>query len=164
MPENRQAFLAGDLALYLGFASERAELSAGNPNLDFDMAPVPAPSTGTTRITYGHAYAFAVPLASKNKSGATAVALVFSQKDTVTGFARKTGMAPASRDALAPNPNDLYEPMFYPEALVARGWLSPAPNELDTIFATMLGNIASGKESVGTALSTASQSLDAAYK
>lgn len=164
LPENRQAFLAGDLALYLGFASERASIAAGNPNLDFDMAPVPTPSTASTRITYGRAYAFAVPLASKNKQGATSVALMLSGKGTAGTFARATGMAPASRAALAPSSGDLYEPVYYPEALIARGWLSPAPVKTDTIFATMIGNVASGRESVSTAISTANQSLDAAFK
>ncbi len=161
---DRQTFLAGDLALYLGFASERAGLSAANPNLDFDMAPVPTPSTMSLRITYGRAYAFAVPLASKNKEGALMVAMTLSDKNAVGGFARATGMAPAHRAALAPNPNDLYESVYYPEALVARGWLSPSPAETDTIFATMIGNVASGRESVSTAISAAGLSLDAAFK
>ena len=66
LPNNRQAFLAGDVALYLGFASERAGLAEANPNLDFDMATTPNPGTATTRMTYGKAYAFAIPRASKN--------------------------------------------------------------------------------------------------
>lgn len=164
LPENRQAFLAGDLALYLGYASERREIEAANPNLDFDMAPAPAPSLSATRITYGRAYAFAVPRATKNGSGAVRVAMLLAGKDTAPAFARALGMAPARRDSLAPAANDIYEPIYYSEALVARGWLSPAPADTDRIFATMVGNIASGKETVSSALSTASQSIDAALK
>lgn len=164
LPENRQAFVAGDLALYLGFASERKELADANPNLDFDMAPAPAPSLSTSRVTYGKVYAFAVPRASKNSSGAARVAFLLSAKDTSPAFARALGMAPARRDALAPKSGDLYEPVFYPEALIARGWLSPAPASTDRIFATMIGNVASGKETISSALSTASISIDAAIK
>ncbi|HEY0948161.1 MAG TPA: ABC transporter substrate-binding protein [Candidatus Paceibacterota bacterium] len=163
LPQSRDAFVAGDLALYLGFASERKALAAANPNLDFDMAPVPSPGTSQTRVTYGKAYAFAVPRTSANAEGAVRVARSFSDAKSVAAFARKLGMAPAVRAALAPSKDDLYEPVFYPEALVARGWLSPAPTDTDTIFATMIRNVASGRESVNNAISTASQSINASY-
>lgn len=164
LPENRQAFLAGDLALYFGYASEREDLSEANPNLDFDMAASPSPSQSAARITYGRAYAFAVPRASKNSSGAVRVAQILSAKGTVSQFAHPLGMAPARRDSLAPATGDLYEPVYYPEALIAKGWLSPTPSETDQIFATMVSSIATGKASVSTALSTASQSIDAALR
>ena len=164
LPESREAFVAGDLALYLGFASERAGLALANPNLDFDMAPAPVPSLSTTRISYGQAYAFAIPRASGNSEGALRVALTLSEKDSAPLFAHALGMAPAHRGALSPLPGDLFEPIYYPEALIARGWLSPAPEETDRIFATMINNVLSGRESVASAINTASQSLNAALK
>lgn len=164
LPESRQAFIAGDLALYLGFASERQALATANPNLDFDMAPAPAPSLSQTRVTYGNAYAFAVPRASKNAEGAIRAALTLSGKDGAPLFARALGVAPALRSALSPDKNDLYESVFYPEALISRGWLSPAPGETDRIFATMVNNVLSGREAVSNAVTTAAQSLNAALK
>lgn len=163
LPQSRDAFGAGDLALYLGFASERKGIAAASPNVDFDMAPVPSPGTSATRVTYGRAYAFAVPRSSANMEGAMRVARSLTDATSVSAFARALGMAPANRAALTPLKGDLYEPVFYPEALVARGWLSPAPTDTDTIFATMIRNVASGRESVGNAISTAVQSINAAY-
>lgn len=164
LPESRQAFLSGDVALYLGFASERDSLSEANPNLDFDMAPAPSPSTLATRITYGKAYAFAIPRASANSAGALQVALSLSAKEAAPIFARALSMAPAARAALTPSADDLYEPVYYPEALVARGWLSPAPLETDRIFATMITNVTSGRETGSAAISIVNQSLNAAFK
>jgi len=164
LPESRQAFIAGDLALYLGFASERAQLEAANPNLDFDMSAAPAPGTTATRTTYGKAYAFAIPRATQNGDGALRVALTLSERDSVPLFARAFGMAPAHRGALSPLAGDLYEPVYYPEALIARGWLSPAPEETDRIFATMVNNVLSGREAVSNAITTVNQSLNAALK
>ncbi len=163
LPKSRESFVAGDLALYLGYASERKGIERANPNLDFDMAPTPAPATSATRVTYGKAYAFAVPRASKNLEGAAQVALTLSEASTVPIFARALGMAPASRAALAPSADDLYEPVFYPEALVSRGWISPAPADIDRIFATMVSNVASGRETVNGAISTAARSITASY-
>lgn len=164
LPNSRQAFIAGDLALYLGFASERAALAAANPNLDFDMSAAPAPGTNATRTTYGRAYAFAIPRATGNGDGALRVALTLSEQDTVPLFARAFGMAPAHRGALAPLAGDLYEPVYFPEALIARGWLSPAPEETDLIFGTMITNVLSGREGISNAITTANQSLNAAFK
>ncbi|MES2931529.1 MAG: extracellular solute-binding protein [Patescibacteria group bacterium] len=164
LPNSRQAFIAGDLALYLGFASERAELAATNPNLDFDMSAAPMPGTNATRTTYGRAYGFSIPRATQNGEGALRVALTLSERDSVPLFARAFGMAPAHRGALAPLAGDLYEPVYYPEALVARAWLSPAPADTDRIFATMINNVLSGREGISSAITTVSQSLNAAFK
>lgn len=163
LPESRQAFLAGDTVLYLGFASERTILKAGNPNLEFDMAAVPQPETADVRTTYGRAYAFGVLKAARNTSGAFEAAMALSNKDMNARAARFLGMAPAHRSMLRPQADDLYEPVYYPEALIAKGWLSPAPREVDQIFSTMIGNITSGRRTVNNALFTANQALDAAY-
>jgi len=164
LPNSRDAFIAGDLALYLGFASERAQLAAANPNLDFDMSAAPIPGTNAARTTYGRAYGFAIPRAAQNGDGALRVALTLSERDSVPLFARAFGMAPAHRGALAPQAGDLYEPVYYPEALVARAWLSPAPQEIDRIFATMINNVLSGREGISSAITTTNQSLNAAFK
>ena len=162
MMPSRQAFLAGDVALYPGFASELSLLKAGNPNLDFDMAVMPQPQTSDRRITYGLGYVFAIPKATKNLSGAYAAATAMAAKDVAPVMARGLGMAPALRGSLTPPKNDLYAPVFYPEALVAAGWLSPAPGTTDTIFSTMIGDVTTGRRSVRDALYTADQALDAA--
>lgn len=164
LPSSREAFLAGDLALYLGYASERKGLSDANPNLDFDMAAVPVQGTATLRSTYARAYAFVIPKATKNYNGALSISLSLSGKDALPQLAHALGMAPAQRALLAPYKNDLYEPVYFPQALVAKGWLSPAPAVTDRIFGTMVGNVISGKESVRDALYTADQSLNAALK
>lgn len=160
----RQAFLAGDLALYFGFASEEPVITAGNPNLDFDMAPVPRPATSETRVTYGRMYAFAIPKASANAAGAERVAMQFTNKDVVSMIAHSLRMAPAQRALLTPAQGDLYEPVYFPQALVARGWLSPAPAKTDTLFATMVASVTTGRQSATDAISTLDQALTAALR
>lgn len=163
MPQSRDAFLGGDTVLYLGYASERTLLKAGNPNLEFDMAPVPQPQTADVRVAYGRGYAFAIPKATKNLAGAFEAAMALGDTDMGARAARFLGMAPAHRSALKPETDDLYEPVYYPEALVSKGWLSPAPRTTDTVFSTMIGNITSGRKDARDALFTADQALDAAF-
>lgn len=160
LSDARQTFIAGDLALYIGYASEAPFLSAANPNLDFDMAKVPQPSTSQSRATYARAYVFAIPKASKNSTGALTVARTLAGKDLVMKASAALSMAPAQRALLIPANNDKFQAVFYPDALVAKGWLSPLPATTDTIFAAMIGNITSGRLSVRDALAKADQALD----
>ncbi len=164
LPSSRQAFVAGDLALYFGYASEISALKAANPNLDFDMAPVPQATTGSVQATYGQAYAFAIPKVSKNASGAFRAAIALTGKDVLPTIAHALGMAPAQRKLLVPTTNDLYEPLYFPQALIAHGWLSPAPSRTDTILATMISNVESGRLSASDAIQSASLAIDAAFK
>lgn len=161
LPNSKLSFIAGDLALYIGYASERAGLASANPNLDFDMAVIPQPGTGGTPKTYGLAYAFALPKAAPNFEGGfkTAVALTFNEPMKI--IAEGAGMAPARRAMLTDVP-DRYAELFYPQALIAAGWLSPAPRVTDAVFSAMIDNITSGRKDVSEALSSAEQTLNAA--
>lgn len=162
LSSSRQAFTVGDVALYPGYASEVKRLAAANPNLNFDMAPVPQPGTAAVRVTYAKAYAMVIPKAARNASGAYQTAMAFTAADTLPSLARALGMAPAVRAYLTPSNKDLYESVYYPEALIARGWLSPAPTATDSIFASMIDNVNSGRMSVNQAIVTADQALSAA--
>lgn len=161
LPYAQSAFVAGDVALYPGYASERGFLSDANPNLDFDMAPIPQPGTSASRTTYGKAYALAIPKASGNAAGAYLVGLALSGKDSV--IARSLGAAPARRSAVVPDTKDRYEPVFYPEALIAKGWLSPAPSAVDAVFSAMIDNVITGRKRLDDAVAAASQAMTAAY-
>lgn len=160
----RTAFVAGDLALYFGFASEQPVIAAGNPNLDFDMAAMPVPGTAQTPMTYGRVYAFAIPKASHNAAGALRAANSLVGKDVLPALAKGLRMAPAQRALLSPSAGDLYEPVYFPQALVARGWLSPAPEKTDDLFATMIASVSSGRQSVYDALSLLDQGISAALR
>jgi ABC-type glycerol-3-phosphate transport system substrate-binding protein len=126
------------------------------------MAPVPQPSRSTARTTYGLVYALAIPKASKNPVGAYSTAMTLASRELAPAGAQGLSMVPAARAALIPAADDRYQPVYYPEALVAKGWLSPSPAKTDTIFAAMIGNITSGRYDVGQALTTAEQALNSA--
>lgn len=164
LPESRAAFLSGDLALYLGFASEHAFISAANPNLDFDMALVPRPGSQVNRIGYGVGYVFAVPRGAANQSGALLAAFALGGEAYASSIASGLGMAPAHRNALRAPSDDSFRTLYYPEALVAKGWISPSPSQTDAIFSAMIGDIAAGRTDIDKALSAAAASIDAALR
>lgn len=161
LPNSQQAFLSGDLGLYLGYASEARFLRAANPNLDFEVSTVPQPATAQLKSVYGLVYAFMVPRGAKNAGGALQAALSLAGSVPQIAAASYTGLAPATLTQLAVEPIDPIAAIAYAEALYARGWLSPAPAEVDSIFSGMIGNVISGRSTVASALASAERSLGA---
>ena len=162
LPEAGLAFTSGNLIFYPGFASEIPTISATNPNLNFDIAPMPQPQTATTRVTFGRLYALSIPKASKNPSGAYLAAAAMSGPKPSSAAAKALSMAPATRSSLSTT-QDKFAAIFYPQALIARGWLSPAPAATDQIFSTMIQSITSGRAQTADAVQSASQAIDASY-
>ena len=162
LPNSQSAFQTGDLALYLGFVSEARYLASAAPNLDFDVAPVPQPATAANKTTYGLTYALMIPTGAKNANGAYAAAILLTHVPAQLALASATGLAPASRAALASEvPADPVAATASVSALYAVGWLSPLPADTDTIFSAMIGNVISGRYVLGEALATAERSLSA---
>ena len=163
LPNAQQAFVAGDLTFYIGFASERPYISRANPNLDFDIAQIPQPGTSANKLTYGTGYAFALPLQSRNPVGAEATAFALSSEGGAT-IANTLSMSPATKALFGTANTDRYTAIFFPEALTARGWLSPAPYITDAIFSAMISDIQTGRADVSQAVIKADQSLNAVLR
>lgn len=167
LPDSQQYFVQGKLALYLGYASELSYLQQANPNLSFDVAKIPQPATAASRVDYGKFYAFAIPRTAPNQSGAFAVAVKLSSDAAATALLKAAGtLAPAKKSLLPPTatPTDQYAAIFDDQAIIARGWLSPDPATTDSIFASMIQNVISGRSTLDQAVPAAEQSLTAALQ
>jgi len=161
LPDSQTAFLAGDLALYLGYASEARFLRSANPNLDFDISPLPQPATAKVKSTYGLVYAFMIPRGAANSAGAYQAAVLLTNATEQAVAASATGLAPASLNVLATAPSDPVATVAYAEALYAKGWLSPSTSDTDTVFSGMINNVISGRSNLDSALASAERSLSA---
>lgn len=159
LSDSRQAFLAGDLALYVGYISEARFLKLANPNLDFNVAPLPQPATAEGKSVYGLLYSFMLSRGAKNAAGAYQIASFLANSATQNLAAAALGLAPAARAELATVPEDPVAAIAYEEALYAAGWLSPAPADTDIVFSGMIGNMISGRLTAETALANAERSL-----
>ena len=159
LPDSEQAFEASDLALYLGYASEARFLAAANPNLSFNVAPLPQPATASVKSTYGLVYAFMIPRNAANASGAYQAAALLTNSAEQTIAANATGLAPATRNELATPPSDPVAATAYASALYAKGWLSPAPADVDQVFSSMIQSVVSGRSTLDSALTRAESSL-----
>jgi len=157
--DSEQTFQNGDLALYLGFASEAQNLAAANPNLTFTVSPLPQRATAKFKSTYGLLYAFMIPRGAKNASGAFQAATLLTESSVQNDAAGTLDLAPATLTNLATVPANPTSAVAYAEALYAKGWLSPAAQDTDSIFSSMISGVISGRLLPDTALSSSENAL-----
>lgn len=156
---SRSEFIAGDLAIYFGFASEAEELRAANPNLNFDIAVLPQRRSVNTRSTYARMYAFAVPRSSSNPLGALEAAQRLTSAEAVSIFSRSTLLPPIRRDLLAVPQTGAYWSVAYDSAIISRTWFEPNKVAVNGIFRSMVNNVTSGRDMTSSAVSTANREL-----
>ncbi len=159
----RSEFIKGELAFYIGYASELPTIVDQNPNLNFDVTKVPQPTTSGTQVTYGNIKALAIIKASKNPAAALATisnltGAEFSAK-LVEALNAITPVAPARRDLLGKVPQNLFAPTLYSSAIIARGWYSPGRGAMDPIFNAMIDSVVRGAATSADAIQAAQSKL-----
>lgn len=155
---SREAFANGDLALYVGLASEYPLIKRINPNLNFALAPIPQIRNLEKSTNSGYAYGFAIPRASKNPSGALTVAYLLASPDSSKAIATVVGQSSARRDVLAAGGQGT-ENLFNRATLIARTWEDPNPSATDDIFRDMIMSVTSGAAKVTEALQRADEAM-----
>jgi multiple sugar transport system substrate-binding protein len=159
LPLAEDAFVAGDAAMYLGFASEYTDIAARNPNLRFGVALLPQINQGGAQLTYGHMVGFAISRSARNIAGALAVAQTLSGKAAVGLVSGAMSLPPVRRDVTVDTTGSATAGVFVQSGLIARGWLDPAPLGSDAVFQTMIESVVSGKSPPATAVSEGAQAL-----
>ncbi len=157
---SQDAFVAGDLAVYFGLASDYPTIASRNPNLNFGVSVVPQIKGGALRLTYGGMMALAVPRTSPNPRGAVTVALSLSSQAGVTAVVTHSGLPPVRRDVAVDSSSNAIQTILTQSALIARSWLDPNPNATNPLFQDMIESVVSGKASPGQAIFASEQSLE----
>ncbi|HEY4496321.1 MAG TPA: extracellular solute-binding protein [Candidatus Paceibacterota bacterium] len=145
LPNSRDAFLAGDLAIYFGFASELANLRARNPNLYFDVASLPQPKGAKKSLTFGKLYGAAILKSSSDIANSARIAFLLTSNQALKALSGENGLPPVRRDLLVVKPTDAYGALFYDSALKSRGWLDPDYWATSAAFKEMIESVSSGK-------------------
>lgn len=159
MPEARTAFAQGDLAIYLGPASEEPLIRRLNPNLNFAIATsVPQVKGAERTVDAGYAYAFAIPRASQNPQGALTAAYILAGPEGSKLLSLAFGLASARRDVLA-EPAQGNDAVFNKMALLVRTWEDPNPQETERIFKDMIESVTSGAARTLEAVQRAEQAM-----
>ena len=159
LPTDRNAFSAGDLALYFAPGSEAVRIQERNPNLNFDIEFAPQGASATLRRTQGNFYGFAVVRFSNNLQGSFGVAGALSSPVNAPVLARQLDMAPVHRWALTDSSHNRFQQVLNQSALYSYSWLDPNPFRSDSIFRIMVEDITSGRSRTSPAASDATARL-----
>jgi len=158
--DSQSKFIAGDLALYFGRASEVGNIRRKNPNLDFGAELLPQVRGNTTRLTQGAMMGVGISKQSKNINGAISVASTMAGSVIADGLAAELQVAPARKDLLRNKPDDAFKTLVYNSAIISRGWVDPDPEATSNLFRTMIRNINTGALSVAASIDRANADLD----
>ncbi len=159
LPYSQTMFLSGDLAVYLGFASEAKALRLKNPNLNFDVAPLPQSRVESRKITFGRIQGFAVTRGTKNINAAFKLISSISTPQAVKNFSTATELPPVRRDLLGAGSTDAFQSVFYKSAIWSKGWLDPDWAKTSSIFKDMIESITGGRVRTEQAVSRAQEEL-----
>jgi len=165
LANSRDMFASGDLAVYFGFASERAGIAAQSPRLNFDMTKVPQTRDAERKATFGKMTGVAVLKNSRNVQTAFFAAFALTGKPFIESFSLSSGLPPVRRDLLKSRKRDgdIFKETLYDSALISRGWFDPRPQETDAIFETMVRNVLSGRSTISSAVSQAHEEIAALF-
>lgn len=161
LPEARDMFIAGDLALYVGYASELQLILEQNPNLSFDVAALPQTNGGDTgrTLTSARVYAYAVPLVAKNANGAGILLDALTSQTAAQLFEQVTGLPSPRRDLLAIEQTDPLKATFRASAIQSASWRDPNPAATYRIFAKMSDSVVDGTARMSEATERAQREL-----
>lgn len=160
-PQARDAFIAGDLAMYIGYASELSLILAKNPNLNFDVAQLPQlPGSATGRkSTIARVYALAIPKVARNPQGAGALVNTLTTQSAAVLFEKNIGLPSPHRNLLAIEPTNSLKTTFRNSAIMAQSWRDPNPQATHTIMKKMVESVVSGTERMSQAIERAEREL-----
>ncbi|MBI2023392.1 extracellular solute-binding protein [Candidatus Giovannonibacteria bacterium] len=145
LPEAKELFIAGNLAMYIGPISEYKEILAKNPHLNFAPTNLPQLKGATTPSTYGTVYALAVPKLSQNYQAAwNLIKYLTSQKISIEVAKAVESVSPR-RDTLGYYNGDAVRSVFARAVLTLQLWRNPSPQNVDNIFRILIEDSALGR-------------------
>lgn len=155
LPNSKDMFGEGKLAVYFGMASEYGNISESNPHLNFDVAVIPQGDDSMKRITYADVVGVAVTKASKIPT--TAVKALYSLTNNNYGnqIAKLMFLPSLRRDVLSIIETDPIAAAFNDSALISQTWYDPDSSGSDSIFNAIIDSVISGRQSMTLALTDA---------
>jgi ABC-type glycerol-3-phosphate transport system substrate-binding protein len=160
LPEAQNRFTSGDLAYYLGFASELRALRNKNPTLNFSVSLVPQSRVSGKSLTVARLYSLSISRGVKNAPAALKAATKIVGSASAAEYSRVSVLPPARRDLLSNKPSDSIMPVFYNASLQSRSWIDPNAAGTGKIFSDLVESITSGRARVSEAVDQAMRSLE----
>lgn len=163
LPSSQNMFIAGNLGMYIGFASEIRSIREKNPNLNFDVTLIPQAKNSKREVVYGKLLVLAYPIMSTLTQSAFAVTNNLLISDAQKVWSSKQYLPSVSRTLIEAETTDPYMTMFNRQAIIADSWQDPDKIKTDEIFKNMIENYASGVVTASGAVKKAGQDIGAIF-
>ncbi len=163
LPLSKNYFIAGQLALYMGYASEVADIQSKNPNLNFNVAMLPQSPEAKQKVTFGRMMAWAIPKASQHKDTAISAALMLVNSQALQELSNTIQLPPVRRDLLTQRPTEAYMSVFYDAAIQSRAWLQPDRDQTNAVFKEMIESVTGGRRTPAEAVDRAHDELEVLF-
>jgi len=160
LPEAKEYFLSGNLAVYFGFSGELEEIRNKNPNLNFDVALMPQIRDFNNRAVFGNIYGLAVAKTSKNISPALRLLGSVTSQSSAIEINEGLFLPPVRRDLLAQKQDSAANDIFWNSAIISKSFLVPDKVATEDLFEEMIESIISGRSRLGEAISRFDTSLN----
>ncbi len=142
---SRDAFIAEDVAMYIGYAGEMQTLQAQNPNLNFNVTLLPQTRDARLQLTTARMTGLAISKQSQNVPSAYNLVRLLTGPDYNAIFSEGFLLPPVRREVLTGNtPTEAYMRTFYNSMIISRAWWDPQVEATDIIFNRMILNTLSG--------------------
>lgn len=165
LPNSEDFFVSGDLAMYLGFASELPTLRNRNPNLNIGVAEIPQSRNSETKSTYGKIYFLGIPRSVSDINSAWGTIQLLTNPFSQNLIESVTGLVSPRRDLISQTQNNsVYDVVFNRSALYARGVLEPNADRVDDIIDSVIRSIVSGQTSMPDAVSSLHNRLNTLFE
>lgn len=153
LPKDRDMFISGKSAMYIGYPTELETIRKLNPNLNFAMTMIPQISADARKTDYAQVYSLGISKISQNQTGALGVANILTSKDYLTKFINGTYYAPARRDILddKPKDNDIMV-TIYNSAIISKSFFDPNSTQTKNLLVTAINQINAGNRTVEQSL------------
>ena len=174
LPNARQALGSGELAMYVGYASEAPLIMATNPNLNLGVSLIPQIRSMQSVTDNGRVYGLAISRHSTNIAGAQTVVFLLAQAQDEADISVAFGMPAARLDVLKASLPDSQSAAFtelgaslsatqivVESALATKTWIDPDPTQTDPIFQAMIEDTESGASNIPDAIGKANEKLSA---
>ncbi len=160
LSSSREMFLKGDLALYMGFASEYRGLIKQNPNLRIGIAMFPQTRGSRDKITYARIYALSILKSSPNIDRAFDVSNQLTSDAVLKKVSEEYYLPSVGKADLFDSPTDPVLTVFNRSAIRSRTWLDPSRYGSSQVFRRLIENIMSGRFSTENSVKIAEKELN----
>lgn len=177
------SFRYGKTAMMINYSYWADRLHKSDPKLNFEVAPVPQLDSNN-QVNFGNYWGLAVTKNKELTSSAPNQKINYTNEDRVAeawkyiqyvtqkqtegaeldatqAYIESTNKAPARRDLIEKNKNQVFWNVFANQALTAKSWPQPDTTAVEDIFVDMIDDVVNGQTTALEAVRTGASRVNA---